>query len=83
MAKSPELKSQRKQRFRDIKQGNIQASDKKISNIKKSKALENYASAGLKIKAFLTDAFMLIMPIMYLVFYLIMGGREGFKHTRA
>jgi len=39
---------------------------------------EQYASVGLKIKAFLTDAFMLVMPIMYVVFYLIMGGREAF-----
>lgn len=38
----------------------------------------NYATAGLKIKAFLTDAFMLLMPIMYIVFYLVMDGREDF-----
>lgn len=39
----------------------------------------NYASAKLKVKAFLTDAFMLLMPIMYTVFYLVMNGREGFS----
>ena len=37
----------------------------------------------MKIKAFLTDSFMLVMPIMYVVFYLIMGGREGFAEHKA
>jgi uncharacterized RDD family membrane protein YckC len=37
-----------------------------------------YASLGDKIKAFITDSFMLLMPIMYVVFYLVMGGREAF-----
>ena len=64
-----------KQRFRDVKQGKIKDSS---SEIKSTKPILHYASAGLKIKAFLTDAFMLVMPIMYIVFYLIMEGREGF-----
>jgi len=42
-----------------------------------------YASKGLKVKAFLTDSFMLVMPIMYVVFYLVMGGREGFAQHKA
>jgi len=65
-----------KQRFRDIKQGKPVVK-KEIS--KPNTTLDNYASVGLKIKAFLTDAFMLVMPIMYVVFYLVMDGREGFK----
>jgi len=36
----------------------------------------------MKIKAFLTDAFMLLMPIMYVVFYLLMDGREGFAEHK-
>jgi len=65
-----------KQRFRNIKQGKVTATPE----IKKPKISvnNNYASVGLKIKAFLTDAFMLVMPIMYVVFYLVMDGREGF-----
>jgi uncharacterized RDD family membrane protein YckC len=62
-------------RFRDVKQGKAKDSS---SEIKSTKPILHYASAGLKIKAFLTDAFMLVMPIMYIVFYLIMDGREGF-----
>jgi len=65
-----------KQRFRDVKQGRIKASS---SEIKSTKAIVRYASSSLKIKAFLTDAFMLVMPIMYSVFYLVMDGREGFS----
>ncbi|RLA71106.1 MAG: RDD family protein [Epsilonproteobacteria bacterium] len=64
-----------KQRFRDIKQGKAVSTPE----IQKSKTpANNYASVGLKIKAFLTDAFMLVMPIMYVIFYLVMDGREGF-----
>lgn len=64
-----------KQRIRDVKQGKTVPTPE----IKKPKRpTEHYASVGLKIKAFLTDAFMLLMPIMYTVFYLVMGGREGF-----
>ena len=68
-----------KQRFREVKQGNVkQTESNKPASKKESQSLFPYASSGLKIKAFLTDSFMLVMPIMYLVFYLIMGGREGF-----
>ena len=49
----------------------------KISkNIKKE--LPNYATKLSKSKAFLLDSFMLLMPIMYIVFYLFMGSREEF-----
>ena len=64
-----------KKRFRNVKQGKIMA----ISEQNKPTIhTEHYASVRLKIKAFLTDAFMLVMPIMYVVFYLVMGGREAF-----
>lgn len=58
-----------KQRFRNIKQSKQKNKPPKI---------DYYASSRLKIKAFLTDAFMLLMPIMYLVFYMVMEGRENF-----
>ena len=72
-----------KQRFRNIKQGKMEKNsmDPKITDSKKE--YEHYATAGMKIKAFLTDSFMLVMPIMYVVFYLIMGGREGFAEHKA
>jgi len=68
-----------KKRFRTVKQGKVQ---KEIPNVNPQTTNENYASVGVKIKAFLTDAFMLLMPIMYVVFYLVMDGREGFAEHR-
>ena len=68
-----------KQRFREVKQGKTVAPKEKMDTPRNEKP---YASAGLKIKAFLTDAFMLVMPIMYIVFYLVMDGREGFAEHK-
>lgn len=68
-----------KKRFRDVKQGKVSVEEKRP---KKEVDNSNYASVGLKIKAFLTDAFMLLMPIMYVVFYLVMDGREGFAEDK-
>ncbi|MCF6244698.1 MAG: RDD family protein [Sulfurovum sp.] len=65
-----------KKRFRDIKQGKQKIEETSI------KSSRPYASASSKIKAFLTDAFMLVMPIMYIVFYLVMDGREGFAEHK-
>ncbi len=64
----------KKQRFRDVKQGKF---TKKEASPQKD-FTHPYAKASVKIKAFLTDSFMLMMPIMYAVVYLVMGGREGF-----
>jgi len=72
-----------KQRFRDVKKGNIEEIVPKEEKTKKQPIPKrDYASAGMKVKAFLTDSFMLVMPIMYVVFYLIMGGRDGFAEHR-
>jgi uncharacterized RDD family membrane protein YckC len=68
-----------KQRFREIKQGKVKA---QIPKMKPASDKSEYASVGLKIKAFLTDAFMLLMPIMYIVFYLVMDGREDFAEHK-
>ncbi len=68
-----------KQRFREIKQGKVKADTPKV---KSSSNPNDYASSGMKIKAFLTDAFMLLMPIMYIVFYLVMDGREDFAEHK-
>ncbi len=76
-----ERSSPRKQRFRDVKQGKVAEPHHEAKP--KNQLKRDYASAGSKIKAFLTDSFMLVMPIMYIVFYLIMGGREGFAEHKA
>jgi len=53
----------------------------KVQKIPKNtkKELPNYATKLSKSKAFLLDNFMLLMPIMYIVFYLFMGSREEFR----
>ena len=68
-----------KQRFRDIKQGKVK---EQVPKVKPASKQDNYASIGLKIKAFITDSFMLLMPIMYVVFYFVMDGREGFAEHK-
>jgi len=63
-----------KQRFRDLKQGRATKTEPKSK-----KGRYNFATKGAIFKAILTDSFMLWMPIMYIVFYLIFDGREGFS----
>jgi uncharacterized RDD family membrane protein YckC len=70
---------QKKQRFREIKQKKINPKTAE----KNQKPRYAYASVQSKVKAFLTDSFMLLMPIMYSVFYFVMGGREGFAQEKA
>ncbi len=67
-----------KRRFRDVKQG--KAPSKDTIQVKEE---VNLISKASYFKAFLTDSFMLLMPIMYIVFYLVFGGREGFAEHRA
>ena len=69
-----------KKRFREIKQKNTLQEENK----KKSPAffIYPYAKASSKIKAFLTDSFMLMMPILYVVIYFVMGGREAFQEEQ-
>ena len=62
----------KKQRFRDTKK------NKTTKGVEKRvKPAIPYASRGKRAKAFLTDIFMLFMPLMYAVIYLVMDGREG------
>ncbi len=67
-----------KQRFRDTKQGKVSKSAK---TVKKSSGDElRFATKKDYFKAVLTDSFMLLMPIMYIVFYLVFGSREEYAH---
>lgn len=40
------------------------------------------ATNAQKFKAGLTDSFMILMPIMYIVFYFVMDGRDGFAQHK-
>ena len=57
-----------KHRFRDVKQGKV-TKDKGMKKSKKDTI--PYASSKIKIKAFLTDSFMIFMPIFYFIIYVI------------
>ena len=68
-----------KPRFRDIKQGKLPP---KETTQKSQKPTQPWPDKRTRSKAFITDSFMLLMPIMYIVFYLVMGGREGFAANK-
>jgi len=58
-------------RWRDVKKRADVASPS-------SSSLPRVASFSKRLKAFVIDSFMLLMPILYTVFYLVFGSREGF-----
>jgi len=53
---------------------------KKGGKKEQKSTLPSYAIAPFqkRFKAFVVDSFMLLMPILYIVFYIIYGSREGF-----
>jgi len=61
-------------RFRNLKK----QSKQKRNNKQKAPKL-NYANYPDKIKAFITDMFMIYAPILYLITYVIMGGKDEFQ----
>jgi len=66
-----------KQRFRDLKQGRVTPNPSKQTPSPRIKHPQ--ATLRNRLKAATTDGFMLVMPLMYIVFYLVFGGREGFE----
>jgi uncharacterized RDD family membrane protein YckC len=63
-------------RFRDVKQGRLTQSHESKP---KPTTRATIAPIATKIKAFITDTFMLLMPIMYIVTYLVMGSLAEFQ----
>jgi len=63
-------------RWRDVKQNRI--SNQKPKSEEKSSL--PFVSHPDKIKAFITDSFLLAMPIFYVVIYLIMGDLKSFHN---
>lgn len=74
------MSSREKKRFRDIKQK--KSHKEAVKSDAHTPFAYPYATLGEKVKAFITDSFMLLMPIMYIVFYLVMGGREVFSEHK-
>ena len=67
-------------KWRDVKQNKVKEKKSVNSNIKSSK--NDLASLELRLKAFLTDTFLITTPILYIVIYLIMGSGEEFAQNR-
>ena len=67
-------------RWRDVKKGDIKEIPKKE---KKQSSPKNICNSTLinRFKAFVTDTFMLMMPLMYVSFYFILGSREAFAQN--
>lgn len=70
-------------RWRDIKQtdkANENSSSNKYNALEKDiNPLIISAAISKRIKAFIVDMFMIMMPIMYVTTYLIMGGKDDFQ----
>ena len=63
-------------RFRDIKK------NKKRKQQEKNSITLRYASYPDRIKALITDMFMIYAPILYLITYVVMGGKEEFQSSQ-
>ena len=64
-------------RFRKLKK---QAKIKQ-ENIKQSQERVHYATIPDRIKAFITDMFMIYAPILYVITYLFLGGKDEFQSS--
>jgi len=60
-------------RFRNIKKNNKQ----KSTLVEKPKYM--YSNYSFRVKAFITDMFMIYMPIMYVITYLVLDGKDAFQ----
>lgn len=61
-------------RFRNIKKRQKQQSKQKIQI--------HYASYPDRIKAFITDLFMIYAPILYFITYVVMNGKDDFQSSQ-
>lgn len=68
-------------KWREVKQNRVQ--NKVVNDSKVKSPKSDLASLGLRLKAFLTDTFLITTPILYIVIYLIMGSGEDFAQNRS
>ena len=67
-------------KWRDVKQN--RGLEEKSNGLKNKFSKDNLASLPSRLKAFLTDTFLITTPIFYIVIYLIMGSGEEFSQNR-
>jgi len=63
-------------RFRDLKK------QKKHTQTQHKQETLHYASYPDRIKAFITDMFMIYAPILYFLTYVVMGGKDDFQSSQ-
>jgi len=64
-------------RFRDLKKQST-----KSNQIKENKSSVNYARYTDRIKALITDLFMIYAPILYIITYVFLDGKEDFQASQ-
>jgi len=69
-----------KPRFRDLKHGKVSPARSSKKRSPASQVL--FPDKRTRSKAFITDGFMLLMPIMYFVAYLVMGSLQDFAANK-
>jgi uncharacterized RDD family membrane protein YckC len=67
-------------KWRDVKKGRVLSKKEASTSSKTSAAIS--ASIASRLKAFLTDTFLITTPIFYVVIYFIMDGGEDFAQNR-
>ncbi len=67
-------------KWRDVKQNRIKQEKNSIMNESQN---SDSASLPSRLKAFLTDTFLITTPILYIVIYLIMGSGAEFAENRS
>ena len=67
-------------KWRDVKQNKV--TPKVEQTLSKEEGKISSSSLGKRVKAFLTDSFLITTPIIYIVMYLILGGGTDFADNR-
>lgn len=63
-------------RFRKLKKNN------KKNNTQAPQAKYIYSRYSFRVKAFITDMFMIYMPIMYIITYVVLDGKDEFQSSQ-
>ena len=69
-------------RWRDVKKGKTEDKKQEIHTQETDSLVLKNGSLILRFKAFLTDTFMLTMPLMYIVTYVVMGSLQDFETNK-
>ena len=64
----------KKRRFRELKKGSSSSKGSTNNSV-------IYAKYTDRIKAFITDLFMIYTPILYAITYVVLGNKEAFQHS--